>query len=283
MDGNFICAYLNFKTPTHEYNMITSVLGWEHACPVAHVVRYKGLNVSSVTACWWLCVALKDSRIHIATNHFYALSPGGADKNVVVFDRREEQIVATLKGHTKKVSSVIYHPAQVGHRSCSLYTCTHSRFVSRSHISLHMFCQSVVFSASPDSTIRVWSVTGGNCVQVIRAHEAGVTGLSLHATGDYLLSSSEDQVRPKHTGWWLRNSSQATHALNREPLQVVWQFSFTSLVKRTKALFLCLSECNASQMRVCCSIGPSLISRLDVSWLKSLMRPLDVVCILSVS
>uniref|UniRef100_A0A673LH57 Pre-mRNA-processing factor 19 n=1 Tax=Sinocyclocheilus rhinocerous TaxID=307959 RepID=A0A673LH57_9TELE len=89
---------------------------------------------------------------------------GGADKNVVVFDRREEQIVATLKGHTKKVSSVIYHPAQ-----------------------------SVVFSASPDSTIRVWSVSGGNCVQVIRAHEASVTGLSLHATGDYLLSSSEDQ------------------------------------------------------------------------------------------
>uniref|UniRef100_W5KWA4 Pre-mRNA-processing factor 19 n=1 Tax=Astyanax mexicanus TaxID=7994 RepID=W5KWA4_ASTMX len=89
---------------------------------------------------------------------------GGADKNVVVFDRRDEQIVATLKGHTKKVTSVIYHPSQ-----------------------------SVVFSASPDSTIRVWSISGGNCVQVVRAHEAGVTGLSLHATGDYLLSSSEDQ------------------------------------------------------------------------------------------
>lgn len=52
----------------------------------------------------------------------------------------------------------------------------------------------MVFSASPDSTIRVWSVTGGSCVQVVRAHEANVTGLSLHATGDYLLSSSEDQV-----------------------------------------------------------------------------------------
>ncbi|TST60384.1 DNA-directed RNA polymerase I subunit RPA1 [Bagarius yarrelli] len=92
---------------------------------------------------------------------------GGADKNVVVFDRREEQIVATLKGHTKKVTSVIYHPAQ-----------------------------SLVFSASPDSTIRVWSLAAGNCVQVVRAHEAGVTGLSLHATGDYLLSSSEDQFHP---------------------------------------------------------------------------------------
>lgn len=38
---------------------------------------------------------------------------GGADKNVVVFDKNEEQIVATLKGHTKKVTSVIYHPSQV--------------------------------------------------------------------------------------------------------------------------------------------------------------------------
>uniref|UniRef100_A0A3Q3JA23 Pre-mRNA-processing factor 19 n=1 Tax=Monopterus albus TaxID=43700 RepID=A0A3Q3JA23_MONAL len=100
---------------------------------------------------------------------------GGADKNVVVFDKKDEQIVATLKGHTKKVTSVIYHPSQ-----------SESSFISTP-------C-SVVFSASPDTTIRVWSVTGGNCVQVVRAHEAGVTGLSLHATGDYLLSSSEDQV-----------------------------------------------------------------------------------------
>ncbi|MBN3299410.1 PRP19 factor, partial [Amia calva] len=89
---------------------------------------------------------------------------GGADKNVVVFDKNAEHIMATLKGHTKKVTNVIYHPSQ-----------------------------SVVFSSSPDSTIRVWSVSGGSCVQVIRAHEGGVTGLSLHATGDYLLSSSEDQ------------------------------------------------------------------------------------------
>lgn len=35
-----------------------------------------------------------------------------------------------------------------------------------------------------------------SCVQVVRAHEGSVTGLSLHATGDYLLSSSDDQVRP---------------------------------------------------------------------------------------
>ena len=38
---------------------------------------------------------------------------GGADKNAVVFHKESEQIVATLKGHTKKVTSVIYHPKEV--------------------------------------------------------------------------------------------------------------------------------------------------------------------------
>lgn len=54
--------------------------------------------------------------------------------------------------------------------------------------------QELVFSASPDATIRIWSVPNTSCVQVVRAHESAVTGLSLHATGDYLLSSSDDQV-----------------------------------------------------------------------------------------
>uniref|UniRef100_A0AAQ5XLE2 Pre-mRNA-processing factor 19 n=1 Tax=Amphiprion ocellaris TaxID=80972 RepID=A0AAQ5XLE2_AMPOC len=117
--------------------------------------RKKGLHSASVPGILALDLCPSDTN---------KVLTGGADKNVVVFDKNEEQIVATLKGHTKKVTSVIYHPSQ-----------------------------SVVFSASPDTTIRVWSVTAGSCVQVVRAHEAGVTGLSLHATGDYLLSSSEDQ------------------------------------------------------------------------------------------
>ncbi|XP_010077904.1 PREDICTED: pre-mRNA-processing factor 19, partial [Pterocles gutturalis] len=82
---------------------------------------------------------------------------GGADKNVIVFDKSSEQILATLKGHTKKVTSVVFHPSQ-----------------------------DLVFSASPDATIRIWSVPNASCVQVVRAHEGSVTGLSLHATGDYL-------------------------------------------------------------------------------------------------
>lgn len=38
---------------------------------------------------------------------------GGADKNAVVFQKDTEQIVSVLKGHTKKVTCVVYHPREV--------------------------------------------------------------------------------------------------------------------------------------------------------------------------
>jgi WD40 repeat protein len=61
--------------------------------------------------------------------------------------------------------------------------------------------QELVFTASPDATIRVWGVETAQCGQVIRAHDAPVTGISLHATGDYLLSSSTDMVSTLYSGF----------------------------------------------------------------------------------
>jgi len=89
---------------------------------------------------------------------------GGADKNAVVFNKENEQVVAILKGHTKKVTNVIYHPHE-----------------------------EIGITASADSTVRVWSIPNSSCAYVIKAHDAAVTGLSLHATGDYVLTSSKDQ------------------------------------------------------------------------------------------
>ena len=55
--------------------------------------------------------------------------------------------------------------------------------------------QDLVFTASQDQTIRVWGVQQtAPCAHVIRAHSGPVSSISLHATGDYLLSSSTDGV-----------------------------------------------------------------------------------------
>lgn len=53
--------------------------------------------------------------------------------------------------------------------------------------------EDIVMTASPDSTIRVWNVETAQTTLLLRAHDSPVTGLSLHPTGDYLLSSSLDQ------------------------------------------------------------------------------------------
>ncbi|KAF2985014.1 hypothetical protein EK904_001870, partial [Melospiza melodia maxima] len=109
---------------------------------------------------------------------------GGADKNVIVFDKSSEQILATLKGHTKKVTSVVFHPSQVRLALPSLPGCLKSGYQHPPLLEslLGALREDLVFSASPDATIRIWSVPNASCVQVVRAHEGSVTGLSLHAT-----------------------------------------------------------------------------------------------------
>lgn len=89
---------------------------------------------------------------------------GGADKTATVFNKDTEQVVAILKGHSKKVTHVVYHPDD-----------------------------DIVMTASPDTTIRIWNVSTSQTTLLLRAHDKAVTGLSLHPTGDYLLSSSLDE------------------------------------------------------------------------------------------
>ncbi len=54
-----------------------------------------------------MCVCVCSASPHI----LFAL--GGADKNAVVFQKDTEQIIATLKGHSKKVTGAVYHPKEV--------------------------------------------------------------------------------------------------------------------------------------------------------------------------
>ena len=48
--------------------------------------------------------------LDINANNSSRILTGGADKTAAVFNKDDEQVVAILKGHSKKVSRVVYHP-----------------------------------------------------------------------------------------------------------------------------------------------------------------------------
>ncbi len=114
---------------------------------------------------------------------------GGVDKNVVLFNKDEGKVVATMTGHTKKVSDVLFHPQ-------------HELF----------------FSASHDKTVRIWSPSSAgstkfssahslryiyhvcsikqqtttNIKVILRLHEGEVSGVTLQPLGEHLVSASTD-------------------------------------------------------------------------------------------
>jgi pre-mRNA-processing factor 19 len=104
---------------------------------------------------------------------------GGADKLALVFLKDTQQIYATFKGHTKKVTSVIYHPKV-----------------------------ELAITGSPDATVKVWSVDTSICAQTIKAHDGAVTSISLHPTGSYLLTSSTDE-------YWAFTDISSGHVLTK--------------------------------------------------------------------
>eukprot|EP01102_Stenamoeba_stenopodia_P002649 TRINITY_DN12507_c0_g1_i1.p1 TRINITY_DN12507_c0_g1~~TRINITY_DN12507_c0_g1_i1.p1 ORF type:complete len:487 (-),score=104.61 TRINITY_DN12507_c0_g1_i1:54-1514(-) len=88
---------------------------------------------------------------------------GGADKTVVIFDRAQGKKLQTLSGHTKKISSVVFHPTA-----------------------------NIVFSASHDKTARVWNYGEGSQSRVLKAHTGPVVGITLHPTNEYVATGSSD-------------------------------------------------------------------------------------------
>ena len=51
----------------------------------------------------------------------------------------------------------------------------------------------LAFSCSADKTVKVWTPSNGKCAYTFKQHKADVTGVSVHATGDYLVSASMDK------------------------------------------------------------------------------------------
>ncbi|CAK9180206.1 unnamed protein product [Ilex paraguariensis] len=96
------------------------------------------------------------------------IATGGVDTNAVVFDRPSGQILSTLGGHSKKVTSV--------------------KFVAEGE---------VVVTGSADKTVRLWqSSENGNydCRQILKDHTAEVQAVTIHATNNYFVTASLDNT-----------------------------------------------------------------------------------------
>ncbi|CAG9783459.1 unnamed protein product [Diatraea saccharalis] len=169
------------------------------------------------------------------------LLTGGNDRNATVFNKDTEQVVAILKGHTKKVTRVIYHPdedtvitASPDHtiRVWNVPTLS-SRLVTESQRVRNDSSESPHFLATrlPECSVVAnehkqslseqpndigvlylerMSMRRCQSTAVLRSHEGAVTGLSLHPTGEYVLSTSRD-------GHWAFSDIRAGALLARVP------------------------------------------------------------------
>lgn len=88
---------------------------------------------------------------------------GGVDKTLALFNLDSEEIESTFKGHRKPITACILHPDQ-----------------------------KTVISSSSDTQIRIWTKGVDSARHVVNVHNAAVSGISLHPTGDYVLSFSDD-------------------------------------------------------------------------------------------
>lgn len=126
------------------------------------------------------CVAIDSKRpTFVAT--------GGVDKHAKVFDTTKQQVVATLTGHTKKLSHVEFHPMA-----------------------------DLVLTASYDKTVKVWTVHGDGytVASTLEGFDDAITRSSIHPTGHYVLSGSLDATWAIHD--LRREALLARYTLNGE-------------------------------------------------------------------
>ncbi|PKI50090.1 hypothetical protein CRG98_029528 [Punica granatum] len=108
------------------------------------------------------------------------IATGGVDTSAVLFDRQSGQILSTLSGHSKKVTSL--------------------KFVNDGD---------VVLTCSSDKTVRIWqSSEEGNyaCRQILKDHSAEVQAVTVHATNNYFVTASLDST------WYSSQSEGYTSA-----------------------------------------------------------------------
>ncbi|KAF9926593.1 Pre-mRNA-processing factor 19 [Linnemannia zychae] len=104
---------------------------------------------------------------------------GGNDKNALIFSQSEEKVVATLKGHSKKI--------------------THVSWTGRSEEA----GQDMALTASADHTVKIWTPAEDKAynyqvAHTLSSHTAEVTGLCVQPTKAFVATASMDSTWAFH-------------------------------------------------------------------------------------
>lgn len=122
------------------------------------------------------------------------LVTGGNDKNVQVYDRKEDQVLATLKGHTKRITRVAI-------------TGTFDAPIGAEIASDDAALPNYVVSASEDGKVKVWTPSGATGAKsqayalshTMDAHKAEVTGLDIHPSNTFFGTAGRDGILSFHS------------------------------------------------------------------------------------
>lgn len=119
----------------------------------------------------------------VSTTHPSQFLTGGNDKVVQLYDKSTDKVLASLKGHTKKVNHVAFREAAGSPR--------------------------LIISASADKVAKVWAHDEASDEYIpkstVRSHKGELTGLAVHPTSTIYALSSTDKTYSLHD---LSNFSQ---------------------------------------------------------------------------
>ena len=90
---------------------------------------------------------------------------GSHDKTIALWDIERGQVIKTLQGHTRSVTSICMS-------SDGVFT----------------------LSGSEDNTLRMWLIESGACLKVFEGHKSGITSACMSPAGDYAISGSWDKT-----------------------------------------------------------------------------------------
>ncbi|PFH50770.1 hypothetical protein AMATHDRAFT_3625 [Amanita thiersii Skay4041] len=149
------------RKPPADYTSVADVKTFtsKHTIPSLHSASPSGITSLAIS--------------HANPSQFLT---GGNDKIVQLYDRSTDKVLASLKGHTKKVNHVAFRE--------------------------HDGEPTLLLSAGADKIAKVWSHDSASGEYVpkstIRTHKGELTGLAVHPTSTFLMISSADKTYSVH-------------------------------------------------------------------------------------